>query len=106
MLLPLYKVHWWELRNAVRRLSPAGPPPTQTTSKISGLGFAMVAYFLALALIDLAQDRQILDRMAVTPLGVLIVPVSGVMEGHARRRGLVNCILDFRSLTWTRRVVG
>jgi hypothetical protein len=68
----------YDLRNAVRRLSPAGPPPTQTTSKISGRELAMVAYLLAPALIILAQDRQILDCMAVTRLGVLMVPLSGV----------------------------
>lgn len=67
----------YDSRNAVRRLSPAGPPPTQTTSKISGRELAMVAYLLAPALINLAQGRQILDCMAVTRLGVLMVPVSG-----------------------------
>ena len=34
---------WWDLvRKAARRLSPAGPPPTQTTSYNSGVGFEVV----------------------------------------------------------------
>lgn len=73
----------YELRNAVRRLRPAGPPPTQTTSKISGRELAKVAYFLAL--INLAQDWQILDCMAATSLGVLMMPVGGMWKGACKQ---------------------
>ena len=37
----LAQVFSCNLRKAVRRLSPAGPPPTQTTSYISGLAAAL-----------------------------------------------------------------
>lgn len=44
------------LRSAVKRLSPAGPPPTQTTSKISAE--AAVAYFLYRGLSERAHDEH------------------------------------------------
>ena len=50
------------LRNAVKRLSPAGPPPTHTTSKISAE--AAVAYFLDRRSSERAHDEQMYDPEA------------------------------------------
>lgn len=43
-------------------------------SKMSGLGLAMLAYPLALARMDLAQEAQMKDCIAVTSSEVLVVP--------------------------------
>ena len=45
------------LRNAVKRLSPAGPPPTHTTSKMSAE--AAVAYFRGRSFSERAHDEHI-----------------------------------------------
>lgn len=59
------------VRNAVSRLRPAGPPPTQTTSYMSGE--AGVAYLLDCSLNDLEHDGQTLDlRVFERPFPIIM----------------------------------
>ena len=60
------------LRRAARRLRPAGPPPTQTTSYTSGFELAMVAKPLLLDFGNPLSDVQAKQDLATERMEVFI----------------------------------
>jgi len=66
----------------------------------------MVAYLLALALIDFAQEKQILHCMAVTS-SCTDRAGRGASKKACETDGsvVVDYLLDFRSLTWSRIII-